>query len=172
MNTDGLRILGFKHELEIVEIATGRVIEREVKYNRIPQAGVDFLIQTPFGDTPPVATWYCTLFRNNFVPDANTSAADLPSVMGEFVDYSETTRPEFVRAYNGAGTMDNAASKAVFTPTAEQTVYGSVIVSNPIKGASTGLLLSAVRFSTVKQLSIGQAARLVCGLTYIPTNVI
>lgn len=172
MNTDGLKILGFKHELEIVEIATGRVVEREVKYNRIPQAGIDFLIQSPFGDTPPIATWYCTLFRNNVVPDANTSAADLPSVLGEFVDYSEATRPEFVRAYNGAGTMDNAASKAVFTPTADQVVYGSVIVSNPTKGANTGLVLSAVRFSTIKSLSIGLEARLVCGLTYIPTNVI
>lgn len=172
MNTDPLKILGFKHELEIVEIATGKVVAREVKLNRIPQAGIDFLIQAPFGDMPPISTWYCTLYRNNVLPDANTSAADLPSVLGEFVDYSEATRPEFVRSYNGAGTMDNAANKAVFTPTAEQSVYGSAIVSNPTKGANTGLVLSAVRFSTVKPLSIGLEARLVCGLTYIPTNVI
>ena len=172
MNTDPLKILGFKHELEIVEIATGKVVAREVKLNRIPQAGIDFLIQAPFGDLPPISTWYCTLFRNNVLPDANTSAADLPSVLGEFVDYSETARPEFIRTYNGAGTMDNAANKAVFTPTAERNIYGSVIVSNPTKGANTGLVLSAVRFSTMKPLSIGLEARLVCGLTYIPTNVI
>lgn len=172
MNTDGLKILGFKHELTIVEIATGKVVDYEVKYNRIPQAGIDFLIQTPFGDTPPITTFYCTLFRNNVLPDAAMTAADLPSVLGEFVDYSETTRPEWVRAYNGAGTQDNAASKAVFTPTAEQVVYGSGIVGNSVKGSNTGLLLSVVRFSTTKNLSIGLEARLVCGLTYIPTNVI
>jgi hypothetical protein len=171
-NIDGLKILGFRHELEIIEIATGRVVEREVKLNRIPQAGIDFLIQAPFGDVPPVATWYCALFRNNVLPDANTSAADLPSVLGEFVDYSEATRPLFVRAYNSAGLMDNAASKAIFTPTADRSIYGSVIVSNPVKGSNTGLVLSAVRFSTVKQVSAGLEAKLVCGLTYIPTNVI
>lgn len=172
MNLDGLKILGFKHELEIYDKATGILISREVKYNRIPQAGIDFLIQAPFGDVPSIPNWYCTLYRNDVLPDANTSAADLPSVLGEFVDYSEPSRPEFVRAYNGAGTMDNSASKAVYTPTAERNVFGSVIVSNPVKGANTGLVLSAVRFSTMKTLSVGLEARHVCGLTYIPTNVI
>lgn len=172
MNNDGLKVLGFRHELSIYDIATGELVEQEVKLNRIPQAGIDFLIQTPFGDVAPIPNFYCGLFRNNFSPDTNTSSADIPSLMGELVDYSETTRPIWNRSYNGAGTLDNIANKAVFTPTADKTVYGSFIVSNPVKGGSTGLLLSVVRFATVKTLSIGQEAKLVCGLTYIPANVI
>lgn len=172
MNNDPLKILGFRHELEIYDKASGKLISREVKLNRIPQAGIDFLIQTPFGDVAPIANFYCALFRNNVVPDAGMTAADLPTVLGEFTEYEEATRPEWVRQYNNAGTYDNSASKAIYTPTADRQVYGSVIVSNPVKGSNTGLLLSVVRFSTVKQLTVGQEAKHVCGLTYIPTNVI
>lgn len=170
--SEELRIRGFRHELEIVDLATGEVVHREVKYNRIPQAGLDFLIQSPFGDVPSIGAWYCGLFTKNYVPTANTSAADIPSVMGEFVNYSEATRPLWDRTYNGASTYDNFNSKAVFTPLADATVHGSFIVSNQTKGANTGLLLSVVRFNSVKPLSAGQEAKLTCGLTYIPTNSI
>ena len=172
MGSDNLKILGFKHTLEIYDKATGELVEREVKYNRIPQAGIDFLIQTPFGDMASVSNFYCGLFKNNYVPVAGTVAADIPATMGEFVDYSEATRPIWTRAYDNAGTLNNVASKAVFTPTQDATVYGSFIVSNQTKGANTGLLLSVVRFSTTKALSVGLEAKLVCGLTYIPTNAI
>ena len=172
MNKDELKILGFRYELEIVDLATGEVVEREVQLNRIPQAGIDFLIQTPFGDVASIGSFYCGLFRNNFVASGNIIAVDILSNMGEFVDYAETTRPLWVRQYDGAGSQDNFTSKAVFTPTSDATVYGSFIVSNQTKGANSGLLLSVVRFATAKPLSAGQEARLVCGLTYIPTNVI
>ena len=172
MNRDGLKVLGFRHELEIYDKASGELISREVKLNRIPQAGIDFLIQSPFGAVAAIPNFYCTLFRNNVLPDAAMTAADLPTVLGEFTEYSEATRPEWARVYDGAGTWDNSASKAIYTPTAERTVYGSAIVSTPVKGSNTGLLLSVVRFSTAKPLSIGQEAKHVCGLTYIPTNLI
>lgn len=172
MNFDGLKVLGFRHELEIFDKATGVVLSREVKYNRIPQAGIDFLIQAPFGDVAAIPNFYCTLFRNNVLPTAEMTAADLPSVLGEFTEYSETTRPAWERIYNGAGTWDNVASKALFTATAERDIYGSAIVSNSVKGSNTGLLLSVVRFSTVKKISPEHPGRLVCGLTYIPTNVL
>lgn len=169
---DGLKVLGFRHELQIFDKATGELVSSEVKLNRVPQAGLDFLIQAPFGDVPAVTEFYCGLFTKNFVADAGTTAADIPNNMGEFVAYSETARPRWARQYNGASTYDNMASKAVFTPTQDATVYGSFIVSNQTKGANTGLLLSVVRFTTTKPLSAGQEAKLICGLTYIPTNSI
>lgn len=172
MAADELRILGFKYELFIYNKATGKLVDYDVQYNRIPQAGIDYLIQAPFGDVAPISNWYCGMFRNNFLPVASTTSADIPSAMGEFVDYSEATRPLWVREYNGLGTMDNAGTRAVFTPTADRLLYGAFIASNPTKGGSTGLLLSVVRFSTAKQVYRGEEAKLVCGITYIPTNVI
>lgn len=172
MGNDELKVLGFRYELELIDKATGEVVDREVRYNRIPQAGIDFLIQAPFGDVPTVGTFHCFLFKNNFVASAGTTAADIPSAMGEFVDYSEATRPVWGRAYNGAGTLDNSGAKAVFTPTVDAVVYGAGIVSNSAKGSNTGLLLSVVRFSTTKQLTAGLESKLTCGLTYIPTNAV
>lgn len=172
MQKDGLKVLGFRHELQIFDKATGELIESEVKFNRIPQAGLDFLIQSPFGLIAPIPDFYCALYSKNFLADGNTSAADLPVNMGEFTAYSETTRPAWVHAYNGAGTIDNLGSKAIFTPTADGVAYGSVIVANPTKGSSTGLLLSVVRYATIKPLSAGMEAKLLCGITYIPTNVL
>lgn len=169
---DGVLVRGFLHELQIYDKATGELVSSEAKFNRIPQAGLDFLIQAPFGDVVQIPNFYCCLFKNDYVPSAATSAADLPAVMGEFVDYSEATRPIWQRTYDGAGNLNNLSAKAIFTPTVDATVYGSCIVSNPVKGSNTGLVISAVRFSTVKPLSAGLEAKLVCGLTYIPTNVV
>lgn len=172
MGNDELKILGFRYEFTLTDKATGKVVDSEIQYNRIPQEGIDFLIQSPFGDVPTIGTFHCFLFKNNYVSSGGTKAADIPSAMGEFVDYSEATRPLWDREYDGAGTLSNAGSKAVFTPTADATVYGAGIVSNSAKGSNTGLLLSVVRFSTTKQLTAGLEAKLVCGLTYIPTNAV
>jgi len=161
--------VGFRHELQIFDKRTGELIDREVQMNLIPQAGIDFLMQAPFGDVAPISQLYCGLFRNNFIAAANTTAADIPLVMGEFVDYDEPTRPLWDRSYE-SGTYHNFDNKAVFTPNKEATVYGSFIVTNSVKGANTGLLLSVVRFSTAKPLSVGLEAKLICGITYVPTN--
>lgn len=172
MSTEVLKILGFRHELEIYDKKTGIVISREVKLNRIPQAGIDFLIQAPFGDVAPIPSFYCGLFRNNELPTEGMTASDIPSVLGEFTEYSEATRPEWQRVYNDAGSYYNADAKAEFTATAERDICGSFIVSNPVKGSNSGLLLSVVRFSTVKKISPEHPGRLSVGLTYIPTNIL
>lgn len=169
---DHLKVLGFRHVLELIDPKTGEVLDREEVVNRIPQAGIDFLMQAPFGDVAAVPNFYCGLFRNNFIPVAGTTAADIPTAMGEWVDYSEGTRPLWDRAYNGAGTYDNTLSKAVFTPTADANLYGSFICSSAEKGGNTGLLISVARFSTVKPVSTGVEARLSCGLTYLPSTSI
>lgn len=169
MNHDKLQVLGFRHELQLFDRLTGELIHSEVKHNRIPQAGLDFLMQAPFGDVAPIPQLYCGLFKNNYLATSATTAADIPTVMGEFVDYSEPTRPLWSKSYT-LGTYDNVADKAIFTPTQEATVYGSFIVSNQSKGSNTGLLLSVVRFATAKSLTPELEAKLICGITYIPTS--
>lgn len=169
---EGMKLDGFKWEIELVDTATGEVIEREELRNRIPKEGLDFLIQSPFGVTAPIGAFYCGLFRANYLPVAETTAADIPGAMQEFIDYAEPSRPQWARTYNGAGTQDNYADKAVFTPTADATVYGAFLVASPAKGSSAGPLISVVRFNTAKQLTAGIEARLVAAITYTPTNVV
>lgn len=168
---DGLKLVGFVHELEILD-SQGTVIERERVCNRIPQDGLAFLIQTPFGDTPPIANFYCGLFTNNFVPTNGTTAADIPVNMGEFVQYTETSRPIWDRTFVPYGQYTNNDSPAVFTPTTDASVYGSFVVSSPTKGGSDGLLISVARFNTTKAITAGNEARLRTSLTYLPTDII
>lgn len=169
---DGLKPVGFIHELELVDKKSGRVISRERVANRVPQDGLAFLIQSPFGDTPAIPTFYCGLFTNNFVPTDGTTAADLPVNIGEFVQYSETVRPTWERTFVPSNQYTNEDDPAVFTPTADATVYGSFVVSSPIKGGTDGLLISVARFSTVKNVSTGIEARLRTSLTYLPNDTI
>lgn len=169
--TDALMVRGFRHVLELYDIATGELVDREDVFNLIPDVGIDFLATSPFGDTAPIQQFYCGLFSQNFVPTRTTKSTDIPAVMGEFVNYSDATRPTWDRVYANH-TQDNMASKAVFIPTSDATVYGSFIVSSPTKGGNNGVLLSVARFSTTKALSVGLEAKLWCGLTYVASNSI
>lgn len=168
---DSLAVKGFQWTLEIKE-ADGSVAHKETRFNLIPSQGMDFLVRTPFGDVSPVSTFYLGLFRGNYVPSPATSATDIPTNMNEFIDYSEAQRPLWDRTFSAPSSMDNATSKASFTITQDRTIYGAFLVSSPVKGGNSGLLLSCVRFSSPKPVSVGQVVELSGGLTYISTNVI
>lgn len=164
--------IGFVHQLDIVD-PRGRVIDSTPPVcNRIPQDGLAFLIQAPFGDTAPITNFYCGLFTNNFVPTDSTTSADIPVAMGEFTQYDESARPIWQRTFVPFNQYQNQASPAIFTPSQEATVYGSFLVSSATKGGNTGLLLSVARFSTAKELTQGNETRLRISLVYLPTNVI
>lgn len=161
----------FKHTLEIFDKGTGELVDSVTVFNRIPGAGIDFLMQAPFGDMPAISNFYCGLFKNNYMPSDSSSATDLPSVMGEFITYAESSRPIWQRQYSG-GVMTNNSNKAVFTPTQDASVHGSFIISTSNKGGNNGLIISVARFPTVKALSSGMEAKLSTGLTYVPINTI
>lgn len=169
MPAPGIHIYGFEHVLELYDKETGELLSVERKFNRIPQLGLDFLIKAPFGKTPAISSWYCGLFAANFTATASTVASDIPTNMNEFTSYAESARPAWTNAYDNSGTLSNAASKAVFTPNANATVYGSFIVSSSEKGGSGGLLLSVAKFDTAQNLTSGVEAKLSCGLTYVPS---
>lgn len=171
MTSSAVILDGFIHRLVICD-KDGTVVDEEIVHNLIPQVGVDFLIRSPFGDTAPISTFYCGLFAGNYIPSSSTTAADIPTNMQEFTNYSETTRPVWNRAYDEVGTMDNIANRAQFTVTQDRTVYGAFLVSSSTKGGNNGLLLSVVRFASPKPLTTGQTAQLISGITYVPTNIV
>lgn len=166
------QLVGFKHQLEFVD-QHGQVISQgEPVFNRIPQAALDWLIMSPFGDAAPIPNIYCGLFTKNYIPSDSTSAADLPIAMGEFTQFADPTRPIWQREYDSAGTYSNEANPTVFMPTQDVSVYGSFLIASADKGGNTGLVISVARFSSVEQLRTGHAARLKTSLTYLPTDVI
>lgn len=150
----------------------GEVVSHSQDFNRIPAAGLAFLIRAPFGDVSPISTFYQGLFLGDYIPSDSTSAADIPSNMQEFIDYSELERPLWERAYEAPASMDNVASKAVFTATQGRLIRGGILVSDPTKGGNNGLVLSCVRFATAKPVDPGQRIEVIAGITYVPLDSI
>lgn len=170
MSKDCVGVNGFEWNLVIKE--GGKVVSHDTFLNKIPAAGMAFLVRSPFGDIAPITTFYLGLFQGDYIPSDSTTAADIPGNMNEFIDYEEVQRPLWDRSFDGAATMDNDDSKARFTPTQDRLIRGAFLCSEPAKGSNSGLVLSCVRFTSPKQVYAGQTAELYGGLTYISTNVI
>lgn len=164
-------VKGFLWEVTITA-PDGTLVSKSRDFNRIPSAGLAFLVRAPFGDVSPIATFYQGLYLGDYIPSDSTSAADIPSNMQEFVDYSETERPLWDRLYTAPASMDNVTSKAVFTATQSRLIRGGFLVSEPTKGGNSGLVLSCVRFATAKQVDVGQRVEVIAGITYVPLDSI
>lgn len=157
---------GFKY-VGTIKHPDGR-IETFEDFNLLPQVSVNHIAGLIRGTTTPISDWYMGIFENNYVPTSGVTAADLPGVVGECVAYSEATRPAFNESYDGVSVIDNLASKAVFTMTADKTLYGGFIVSTNGKGGNTGLILSIARFSSPKVVPNGAEFSLSAQLTLTP----
>lgn len=147
----------------------GIIIDSWEIHNLVPTVGLNYMSNAMFGDITPIGTWYLGLFANNYVPNSGATAADLPSVIGEFVGYSEAARPIWNRV-NTNGTQSNQANRAAFTVTASARLYGGFLVSDSIKGAGNGTLLSVARFSTPKDIEPEMVLRVRGDLSLIPTS--
>lgn len=169
--SEHLNVGGFRYRFRLLN-ADSSVADDFEADNLVPQGGLSFLLLSPFGDSAPISSFYCGLWRGNVIPSSALKATDIPSNLQEFVGYSQATRPLWERAHDGVGTLDNADAVAEFNFTADATLYGSILVSDPTKGGNSGLLLSCVRFPSPRPVVAGQKGQLIAGITYVPTNVI
>ncbi|MBS0453949.1 MAG: hypothetical protein JSS14_21825 [Proteobacteria bacterium] len=153
---------GFTWIAEVVA-PDGTVSQREVLHNLIPDEGVAHMMGVTFKQSAQVATWYIALYEGNYTPTNDITAAQFPALATECTTYTPTSRVEWVEGSVVGGSVDNSAAKAEFTFTAAKTVYGGVLTSASAKGATTGLLISAVRFASPKVLEVGAVLRVVAG---------
>lgn len=167
----GLVLSGFEYTGEIVN-ADGVVTDRFTDHNLIPQVGVNHIVSLIRGSGAPIASWFLGLFEGNYVPTSGVTAADLQSTVQESLAYDEASRPAWTHAFDGVGVIDNLANRAVFTFNAPKTIYGAFLISNSVKGGTTGTLLSIARFASPKPVEAGGEFRLTSGITLIPTNTL
>lgn len=167
--TLGCGEVGVQYHYELVD-RHGAVIDSWEDHNLVPLVGLNQITNAAFGDVSPIGTFYMGLFSNNYLPVMGATAADLPSVVGEFVGYSQATRPIWNRVSND-GVQSNAASRAEFTVSANARLYGGFLVSDATKGGGTGVLLSVARFSSPRDVEAGMTLRVRGDFSLIPTNV-
>lgn len=149
------------HYKYLVEhLRDGEMLSSEIMKNLIPVEGLNHMMSVTVGNGSQVPVWYVSLFEGNYTPLPTNTAANFPGLATECIAYSEGTRQTFVEGAIVNGATDNSASKAAFTMTADKMLYGCALQSVAAKGATTGTLLSAVRFSVAKDAKIGDVIRI------------
>lgn len=163
MNRNERGRFGFLYVAEVIK--NGIVVERERVHNLMPIEGENHLLNVAFKGVTQVVAWYLAPYEGNYTPVSASVAATFPGLATECTTYDEATRVAFVPGTVSAGAMDNAASRAEFTFNAQKVIYGGFLTSVSTKGATSGVLGSAVRFASPKNLDSGAVLRLTAGIT-------
>lgn len=133
--------------------------DEQVDPNLIVAECLTFLVNLGFHTQAKINNWYLALFAGGVTPSSTWTAANFASTASEIVSategYTQTNRPAFTPTAASANQIDNlTGGKAQYTIiTATQlTVTGAALLSNQLKGATTGLLASASKFATARVL--------------------
>jgi hypothetical protein len=153
--------LGFTYRLRITHV-DGRVEESE-DHNLVPIEGQNHMMGVTFKSVAQVATWYLSVYEGNYTPTLNDTAATYAANATECTAYTPTSRPEFIEGAVAVGAVDNSASIAVFTMTANKTLYGAAMLSSSVKGSTNGILMSIAPFSSPKILEKDAKLELIAG---------
>lgn len=126
--------------------------------NIVVTEGLNNLLGVALNGIVATPTWYFGLFSANVTPVSTWTAGNFTANATEITSntegYSETTRVAFVEAAPAAGSINNTASKAAFTIATATTVivWGAGLLSLNTKGGTTGILMSAAKFSAARTL--------------------
>lgn len=138
-------------------------------HNIIPTEGRNSILDVAFHATTQITAWFCGIFETNYTPVAGDTMALFPAAAGEVTAYSETTRPAWNEAAASGGVTTNSASTATFTFNASKTLYGAFLSSSSVKGGTSGVLVSAAKFSASKGVDSGDIGRLTASVTFTST---
>lgn len=127
--------------------------EDSIETNLIPTEGLNHLLMVALKNTAKLNTFYLALFSGAYTPVAGLTAATFAASATELTSgtegYSESVRQTWACSDAAGGQMDNYASKAAFTiaTATSVTVRGAALLSSNVKGGTSGVLISASRFS-------------------------
>lgn len=132
-------------------IRDGKLIWVEEFDNLVVDAGLNDSLDKHLKGSAYTAAWYVGVTTAS----PTFAAADtMASHAGwtESSTYDEATRPALTLGTVSGKSVDNSASKAVFTISGSVTLQGAFVVSNNTKGGSTGILYGGGTFSQARAL--------------------
>lgn len=120
---------------------------------------VGYYIALYTGATSPLASWTAANFAGNATENTSTSEG-----------YTASTRPVWTPGSASAGAINNTASQPTLTIAATTTVtfQGAALLTSNVRGGTSGVLVSAVRFALPEILNNG--ATWTCGYTISITD--
>lgn len=153
---------GFTYTVEVVK--DGVVVDSEVVHNIMPIEGLNHVLGVTLLGASQVTQWYVGVYENDYTPLPGDDMATFPGLAGESTAYVNATRHALTMGAASGGVSDNSAARTEIEFTATKTIRGGFIASTPTKGATAGVLLSAVKFATPKAVEAGAILRLTAGL--------
>ena len=149
----------------------GKDVRRDT--NRVVAEGLNYILSSALDAGTQITAWYMALYAGNVSPAAGWTAANFASNATEITSTSEGfagLRKAVNFAAPAAGAITNSASKAEFTIATATAldVNGVGIMSVDTRGAVTGTLLSAVKFSATRNLQNADVFSVVYTLTLTP----
>lgn len=157
--------MGFTYTVE--HLRNGELIDTFQVSNLVPDEGLNHALGVLLKAETQQTTWYVGLFEGNYTPTNTITAATVTSVATECTAYDETTRVEWIGGAISGGAVSNTASTAAFTINATKAIYGGFMVSSSAKSSTVGILVSIVRFPTVKNVEATDILRVTASFTNI-----
>lgn len=136
------------------------------EYNLIPTEGLEHFLDVTLGGASQLTTWYLALFEGNVSPAATWTGANFTANATENTSetegYSGSNRLTWTPDAVASGKISNAGTVASFTfSTASSVViYGAALLSAQGRGATSGVLASAIRFASARTLNDGDVLQL------------
>lgn len=133
--------------------ANGNLKWREEFHNLVVTAGLNKLLDAAFKTGLASPAWYVGLKGAGTIAAGDTMASH--AGWSEITDYSESNRQALTLGSISGGSVDNSASKAVFTINGTATVAGAFSVDNNTKSGTSGTLYGVGDFSTSRSVISG-----------------
>lgn len=139
----------------------------ERKPNRIVKEGLIHILNVALGTTPKPAGYYLALSSGSTTPADNWTAASYAAVAGEIVSLTEghtgATRPVWTPTNASTNaSIDNMAAVASLTiaTTGTLNVTGAALLTNNVRGGTTGVLVSAALYAAPRTFQNGDVYEL------------
>lgn len=126
--------------------ADGEVKWVEEFDNLVVTAGLNDLLDKTFKGSGYTAAWYVGLTASS----PSFAAGDTMGSHGGWTEdqnYSQGARPALTLGTVSSGSVNNSASKAVFSINATATIGGAFVATNATKGGTTGTLYGGGAFA-------------------------
>jgi hypothetical protein len=127
-------------------------------FNTFSTEGLSYLLRVMFWETSKAASliWYLGIFQNNVTPAVGNVASTALGAAGTYgavqatSDVDETVFEPYTTVTTATASCTNAASKAEYTMADTMTIYGAFLGNTSDMTATTGVLMSAKKFSTAR----------------------
>lgn len=134
--------------------------------NTATYEGLDNILSVYFTGTSAATGFYFVPYTNNVAPDATITAATFNSTLGEFTNYTATTRQQWNPGSVSSQSVDNSASTAqLVLGTGGGTIRGAGLSTASVKSATTGVLVVVAPFTDPAILTAGSKLNLEYVLT-------